>query len=183
MPLPAMKNAIQRRTDPLPAILLISAAITAFLVWWVYFKDTGTTDAAWVDYLPAVNATLNTLAAVCLIAGFAAIKAGRRDRHRNLMLAAVGFSGLFLVTYLTYHHYHGDTPFAGQGPVRLIYFVILISHIVLSIVMLPMILTTLYSALSGRFARHRRIARWTWPVWIYVSITGVVIFFFLSAYS
>ena len=171
------------RRDPLAAILLISAAITAFLVWWIYFKTTGTSTAAWVDYLPALNATFNTLAAVCLTAGVAAIKRGHKERHRNLMLTAVGFSGLFLTTYLIYHHYHGDTPFTGQGWIRPAYFAILISHIVLSIAMLPMILSTLYHALGGRFESHRKIARWTFPVWLYVSVTGVVIFFLLSAYA
>ncbi|MEM1179330.1 MAG: DUF420 domain-containing protein [Acidobacteriota bacterium] len=171
------------RRDPLAAILLISAAITAFLVWWIYFKNTGTTEAGWVDYLPAVNATFNTLAAMCLVGGVAAIKRGQKERHRNLMLTAVSFSGLFLVTYLLYHHYHGDTKFPGQGWIRPAYFAILISHIVLSIAMLPMILSTLYHAWGGRFSNHKTIARWTFPVWLYVSVTGVVIFFMLSAYA
>ncbi|MEM8931027.1 MAG: DUF420 domain-containing protein, partial [Acidobacteriota bacterium] len=102
--------------------------------------------------------------------------------HKRLMLGGVGFSALFLVTYLTYHHYHGDTPFPGQGWIRPVYFAILISHIVLSIAMLPMILLTLYHALGGRFAQHKAIARKTLPIWLYVSVTGVVIFFLLSSY-
>ncbi|MEM9553474.1 MAG: DUF420 domain-containing protein [Acidobacteriota bacterium] len=164
-------------------ILLLSGAITAFLVWWIYFKTAATSDAAWISALPAVNATFNTLAAICLVAGFAAIR--RRDiaRHKAFMVSAVGFSALFLVSYLVYHHYHGDTPFPGVGWVRPVYFAILISHIVLSIVMLPMILSTLTFSLRGRFASHRRIARWTLPIWLYVSVTGVVIFFMLAAYA
>ena len=171
------------RTNPLPWILAISAAITAFLVWWVYFKTTGTSDAGWIAGLPAANATFNTLCVVCLLLGWWHIKAGRREAHQKSMIAGVVFSALFLVSYLTYHHYHGDTPFPGQGMIRPIYFGILISHIVLSVVMLPMILSTLYHAARGQFASHRKIARITLPIWLYVSVTGVVIFFVLKAYA
>lgn len=166
----------------LPWILAASGAVTAFLVWWIYFKTTGTSDAAWIGLLPAVNATFNTLAALCMVAGFAAIRRRQIARHKALMLSAVGFSALFLVTYLLYHHFHGDTPFPGVGWIRPAYFAILISHVLLSIVMLPMILSTLWFALRGRFASHKAIARWTLPIWLYVSVTGVVIFFVLSAY-
>lgn len=172
----------QSSKTPWGVILGLSAAITAFLVWWIYFKTTGVAEAAWIDALPAVNATFNTLAALCMVAGFVAIRRRRFETHKKLMLSGVGFSALFLVTYLVYHHFHGDTPFPGQGIVRPIYFAILISHVLLSIGMLPMILLTLYHSLGGRFAEHRKIARWTLPIWLYVSVTGVVIFFLLSVY-
>lgn len=172
-----------QRHNPLPWILAISAAITAFLVWWIYFKSTATSQAGWIASLPAANATFNTLCAVCLLIGYWHIRAGRRELHQRFMVSGVVFSALFLVSYLTYHHYQGDTPFPGQGAIRPVYFAILISHIVLSVVMLPMILGTLYHAARGRFASHRKIARYTLPVWLYVSITGVVIFFLLEAYK
>lgn len=176
-----------RRHNPLPWILGLSAAVTAFLVWWIYFKTTGETTGAagagWIASLPAVNATFNTLCAVCLMTGYWHIRAGRRTAHQRFMVAGVVFSALFLVSYLTYHHFQGDTPFPGEGVIRPIYFAILISHIVLSVVMLPMILGTLYHASRGHFASHRKIARWTLPVWLYVSITGVVIFFLLEAHK
>lgn len=171
------------RPSPLPWILALSATVTAFLIWWIYFKTPGTTEAGWVTALPAANATFNTLAAVCLIAGYAAIRRGRWQVHKRWMLSAVGFSALFLASYLLYHHYHGDTPFTGQGWVRPVYFAILISHVVLSIVMLPMILATLTFALRGQIPSHRRIARITLPIWLYVSVTGVVIFFFLKVWG
>ena len=175
------------RTDasgaPIGAFLGISAAITAFLVWWIYFKTPGASDAGWIAALPAANATFNTLAALFMTAGWLAIRRGRRALHPKLMLTGVAFSALFLVSYLLYHHYQGDTPFPGQGWVRPLYFGILISHILLSVVMLPMILSTLFFAWRKRFASHQKIARWTLPIWLYVSITGVVIFFFLQAYT
>ena len=167
---------------PWPWILTLSAAITAFLVWWVYFKTTGTTNAHWVSTLPALNATFNTLCALSLIMGYRQIRRGRRESHQRYMIAGVVFSALFLVSYLTYHHFHGDTPFPGQGLIRPVYFTILITHILLSVVMLPMIMATLFHASRRRFASHKRIARWTLPIWLYVSITGVIVFFVLGAY-
>lgn len=174
---------MRERTNPWPPILLVSAAITTFLVWWIYFKTTGTSDAPWIDMLPAANATFNSFAAAAMTAGWLAIRSGRRTLHIRLMLTAVGFSALFLGSYLLYHHYHGDTPFPGRGWIRPVYFSILISHIALSVVMLPMILSTLFFAWRKDFARHKRIARLTLPIWLYVSVTGVVIFFVLRAYS
>ncbi|MEM6792792.1 MAG: DUF420 domain-containing protein [Acidobacteriota bacterium] len=170
----------EARRDPMPAILLISAGLTAFLVWWIYFKTTAVATAGWVAHLPALNATFNTLAAVCLVAGFRAIRQKRKEAHLRWMLSALTFSALFLVSYLLYHHYHGDTRFTGQGFIRPVYFFILISHVLLSIVMLPMILSTLFFSANKKFASHKKIARWTLPIWLYVSVTGVVIFFFLK---
>jgi putative membrane protein len=164
-------------------ILLLSAGICAFLFWWVYLKGPAVGESPWIGRLPAVNATLNSLCALCLVAGYWNIRRGRRQAHQRFMLSALGFSALFLVSYLTYHHFHGDTPFPGEGWVRPVYFAILISHIVLSMVVLPMILGTVIYAFRGRFDVHRRIARYTLPVWLYVSVTGVVVFFFLKAYT
>lgn len=175
------ESATSRDASPIGWFLGISAAITAFLVWWIYFKTPGTSDAGWIAALPAANATFNTLAALCMTAGWLAIRRGRRKLHPRFMLAGVAFSTLFLASYLLYHHYQGDTPFPGQGWLRPLYFSILISHIFLSVVMLPMILSTLFYAWRKNFAGHKKIARWTLPIWLYVSITGVVIFFFLHA--
>jgi putative membrane protein len=99
------------------------------------------------------------------------------------MLSALASSGVFLVSYVTYHAYHGDSTFLGQGAVRPIYFAILISHILLSVVALPLVLSTVYLSLSGRFAVHRRLARWTFPIWLYVSVTGVVVFAMLQVFG
>ena len=133
----------------------------------------------YVSYLPHLNALLNLTSALFLIAGYGFIRAARVHAHRNCQLAAVFTSVVFLASYLTYHYYHGDTPFPGQGPVRPFYFVILISHIILAIVIVPLVVMTVYRASHGEFARHRRIARWTLPLWLYVSVTGVIVYVML----
>lgn len=134
-----------------------------------------------IDYtdLPAVNATLNAIAATFLVMGWRFIRAGDMRRHRRVMLAAFGASTLFLVSYLVYHANVGSVPFEGQGAIRVIYFFILITHIVLAAVILPLVLVTLSRALAARYDRHRRIARWTLPIWLYVSVTGVLIYLML----
>jgi putative membrane protein len=130
--------------------------------------------------MPAVNATLNGAAGILLTAGFVLIKRRRVAAHRAAMLAAFGVSVAFLACYLTYHLQTGArTPFGGTGVIRTVYFTMLISHILLALVIVPLILTTLAFALRGRFDRHRAWARWTFPLWYYVSVTGVLVYFFL----
>ena len=130
--------------------------------------------------LPAVNATLNGAAGILLTVGFVLIKRKRVVAHRAAMLAAFGVSVAFLTCYLTYHLQTGArTPFGGTGVIRTVYFTMLISHILLALVIVPLILTTLAFALRGRFDRHRAWARWTFPLWYYVSVTGVLVYFFL----
>jgi putative membrane protein len=129
--------------------------------------------------LPAVNASLNGLAAVLLLLGYREIRRGRMAQHRAFMIAACVTSTLFLVSYVTYHAHTGSRPFTGQGPVRLVYFVILISHVILAAAILPLALITLTRALRERFDRHRVIARWTLPIWLYVSVTGVAVYLML----
>jgi uncharacterized membrane protein YozB (DUF420 family) len=129
--------------------------------------------------LPAVNATLNAVAATLLLAGYVQIRRGHRDTHRVLMLAAFATSALFLVSYVIYHANAGSRPFTGEGPIRIVYFAILISHIVLAAAILPLSLLTLSRALAGRFDRHVPIARWTLPIWLYVSVTGVIVYLML----
>ena len=129
--------------------------------------------------LPAVNAVLNGTAAVFLISGYMLIRRGRRELHKRCMLAALVTSALFLVSYVTYHANAGSRPFPGQGPVRALYFVILITHVVLAATILPLALTTTARGLRAQYDRHVRIARWTLPIWIYVSVTGVVIYLML----
>ncbi len=129
--------------------------------------------------LPALNATLNALAATCLLVGYVLIRRGHRNAHRNAMVAALAFSAAFLASYLVYHYHVGSRPFTGQGPIRVVYFAVLITHVILATAIVPMVLVTVSRALRGRFDRHRRIARWTWPLWMYVSVTGVVVYVML----
>ena len=130
--------------------------------------------------LPALNATLNGLAALCLAAGFIFIRRKNQSAHRNCMIGAVGVSALFLVSYLTYHFtVHGVTRFREPAWFRPIYLALLLTHTVLAAAIVPMIIITLSRALRQRFDRHKVIARWTWPMWMYVSLTGVLIYWLL----
>lgn len=126
--------------------------------------------------LPAINATLNATSAVLLICGYVAIRRKRIAVHRGFMLAALVTSTLFLTCYVIYHANTGSKSFTGQGWVRPVYFAMLISHIILAAALLPLVLVTVIRALRERFDAHRRLARWTWPIWMYVSVTGVLIY-------
>lgn len=129
--------------------------------------------------LPAVNATLNAIAATLLVAGYVLVRRRRLEAHRRVMLAAFGASALFLVSYLVYHANAGSRPFPGHGPVRALYLVILATHVVLAAAILPLALITLTHGLRARFERHVPIARWTLPIWLYVSVTGVIVYLML----
>lgn len=132
-----------------------------------------------ISDLPAVNATLNAIAAICLIAGYAQIRRGRRELHKRCMLAALTASAIFLVCYVIYHVNTGSRPFPGQGVIRVVYFSILITHVILAVTILPLALMTAARGLTAQYDRHVRIARWTLPLWLYVSVTGVAIYLML----
>lgn len=132
-----------------------------------------------ISDLPAVNATLNALSAIFLTTGYVLIRRGRRKLHERCMLAALTTSALFLVSYVVYHVNTGSRPFPGQGVVRVVYFAILITHVTLAVAILPLALTTAARGLTAQYDRHVRIARWTLPLWLYVSVTGVVIYLML----
>ncbi len=157
---------------------LVSTAAVGFLGWLLLLREGGGV-AAELSFMPAVNAALNATAATLLLLGFAAIRSGRREVHKRLMVSAFAASSVFLIGYVLYHYAHGDTSYQGTGTMRTVYFTILVTHVLLSIVMLPMILTTFYFAARERFAAHKRLARWTLPIWMYVSVTGVAIYFML----
>jgi uncharacterized membrane protein YozB (DUF420 family) len=134
-----------------------------------------------MDYtvLPTVNATLNGIAGLFLLAGFVLIRRRRIQAHRNAMLGAFASSTLFLISYLIYHAQVGSRPFTGQGVIRYAYFTILISHVILATAILPMAISTLSRGLRGRYEDHRRIAKRTFPIWMYVSVTGVIVYVML----
>jgi uncharacterized membrane protein YozB (DUF420 family) len=129
--------------------------------------------------LPALNATLNATSAVLLMSGFAFIRRGHVRRHRAAMIAACIVSALFLTSYVIYHANIGSKPFAGHGPIRLVYFTILLTHVLLAMAVPPLALITLSRGLRARFDRHVAIARWTLPIWMYVSVTGVIVYMML----
>lgn len=165
----------------IPASLGLSTVAIGFLFWLIYGNPGNQSHD--VAFLAPVNAGLNAASATCLFAGYLAIRRGLTTRHRNFMLAALTFSALFLVSYIIYHTFHGDSRFLGQGIVRPIYFAVLISHIVLSVIALPLILITVGLSLTKRFTIHRKWARWTFPIWAYVSVTGVLIFVLLKTFG
>ena len=132
-----------------------------------------------VSDLPLVNASLNGIATVLLLVGYVCIRQRRIAAHRAAMVSAFATSVLFLISYLVYHAHAGSRPFPGQGPIRVVYFVILISHIILAATIPPLAGITLWRAYRRRFDRHMKIARWTFPLWLYVSVTGVVIYLML----
>lgn len=129
--------------------------------------------------LPALNATLNAISAICLTSGYLLIRRGRRDLHKKCMLAALVASTAFLTSYVIYHANTGSRPFPGHGAIRFAYFTILITHVVLAATILPLALTTTARGLRAQYARHVKVARWTLPIWLYVSVTGVVIYLML----
>lgn len=129
--------------------------------------------------LPQLNAILNSIAAVLLAAGFVFIKRKNVRAHRACMLSALAVSAVFLVSYLTFHAHAGEIRFSGVGWIRPVYFTILIPHVILATTIVPLALITAFYALRGRFVSHKKIARWTWPLWMYVSVTGVVIYLML----
>jgi uncharacterized membrane protein YozB (DUF420 family) len=133
----------------------------------------------YVYALPHLNAILNATSGLLLVTGYLFIRRRKVSAHRNCLIAALTASTIFLVSYLTYHYYHGSTRFTGQGLVRPLYFVILISHTILAAVIVPFVAVTLYRAARGQFAKHMRIARWTFPLWLYVSVTGVIVYLML----
>lgn len=164
-------------------IIGVSAAILAFLFWLIYFKTPGKSDAGWVSKLPTVFAGLNAISACCIGIGIVAIKRGLKKLHIGMMISATTSSALFLVFYILYHHYHGDTHFLGEGVIRPVYFFILISHILLSVVVVPLILLTLWFAIKQYYEKHKRIAKWTFPIWMYVSITGILVYVILQNFN
>ena len=174
-----MINSISIKTA-VTSIIVVSIGILLFLIWLIYLREPVTvSNLPFFSYLPLTNAILNSLSAFCLVAGYLAIRKRKRELHLKLMLSALTFSFLFLVSYLIYHTFHGDTLYEGEGFIRIFYFFILISHIFMSALVLPMILTTVYFAATGNFGRHSRIARITLPLLLYVSVTGVIVYLIL----
>lgn len=180
-----MTTATSQATRPsgtrtaIAAILAISAAASLFLFWLIYVHPASDTGGARFAFLPAVNAVLNGLSAVALLIGFTFIRARRIAAHRRSMFTAFLFSTLFLIGYIAHHALHGDIRYPLDAAFRTPYLWLLGSHIVLATIALPMILVTFFFSLTRRFPQHRKIARWTFPVWLYVSVTGVLTYVWL----
>ena len=160
---------------------VVSAVALAFIAYILVLREGSGLGGADLSFLPAVNASLNATSALLLGFGWVAIRRRAVRLHKRLMVAAFAASAVFLVSYLVYHYAHGDTKYQGEGWLRAVYFAILISHILLSMAVVPMALTAFYFAGRREFQRHRRLTRIALPIWLYVSVTGVVIYFMLRA--
>lgn len=139
-------------------------------------------DGVDVHVFARINAVLNSLVSMLLIVGMVTARTGRWTMHRGAMLSALGLSVLFLVSYILHHLFAGDTRFGGEGPLKFVYYIVLVTHIVLAAGSLPFILITAYRALVGRYPEHRKMARRVWPIWLYVSMSGVVVYLLISPY-
>ena len=161
---------------------VLSAAALGLLAWLLLIRGGAGGGGLNLHFMPALNAGLNATSAALLPSGWVAVKRGNPRVHRYFMVSAVASSALFLVGYIAYHYVHGDTKFGGTGAVRAVYLSILASHVLLSIAVVPLVLTALYFAWRRQFSRHTRVTRVLFPIWLYVSVTGVVIFFILRGY-
>jgi putative membrane protein len=165
------------------AIIAISVVASLFLAWLVYYHQPVDVAGTRLSFLPALNAALNALCTVFLLIGFRHIRRHEITAHRNSMFGAFLVSSLFLVSYIVNHALHGDMRFPGHGVARFIYlWILLLPHILGAVIALPLILITFFLSLSGRFPAHRKLARWTFPIWLYVSVSGVVVYAMLSVY-
>ena len=164
-------------------ILGVLGAVVPLLVAVLYFfPQTFRIPGAQVRMLPAINAGLNSLTAICLLAGFYFIKQKNVLAHRAMMATAFGLGSLFLLSYVAYHSQADSTHFGGVGAIRTLNIILQQTHISLALVTVALVLFTLYFALTGQYTKHRSIARWTFPVWLYVSVTGVIVYFMIAPY-
>ena len=164
-------------------ILVVSAAATVFLFWLIYAHPAADAAHTQLPFLPALNALLNGLSATALLIGYTFIRGRRIAGHRASMITAFAFSTFFLISYILHHYLHGDVRYPVHAALRSVYLPLLASHIVLAIVALPLILVTFFFSLSGRIPQHRKVARWTFPIWLYVSVTGVITYAMLDRKS
>lgn len=179
-----MKNnqiALERKYNVWIWILSIAIPAVVALLFSVKLKDFGL-DAAPLSFLPPIYATINGITAVLLVLALVAIKNGNRTRHEYLMKSAIGCSVAFLGMYVAYHMTAEATPYGGEGIMRLVYFFILITHISFSIIVIPLVLISYVKTLSERFDQHRKIAKIAFPIWLYVAVTGVVVYLLISPY-
>lgn len=173
--------AVEKKFNIAIIIVSILIPVVVAILFAVKLKDFGI-DVEPLSFLPPIYAAINGLTAVVLVSAVVAIKNGNRKLHQNLMTFAIGLSVVFLVMYVAYHMTSESTKFGGEGAIRYIYLFILLTHIVLSIVVIPLVLISYVRALAQNFDRHRKIARITFPIWLYVAVTGVIVYLMISPY-
>ena len=176
-----MENKIETKYNKLIVVLSIAIPAVVALLFGVNLKRMGF-DVEPLSFLPPIYATINGLTAIILVAAVIAIKNGKRSLHENLMKFAIACSVAFLAMYVAYHMTSDSTKFGGEGVVKYVYYFILITHIVLSVIIIPLVLTTYVKAWSQQFDKHKRIAKITFPIWLYVAVTGVIVYLMISPY-
>lgn len=174
-------NTIEQKYNKWIVLLSIAIPVVVAVLFKVKLKDFGF-DVAPLSFLPPIYATVNGMTAVLLVAAVLAIKKGNRSRHELLMKLAIGCSVAFLAMYVAYHMTAESTKYGGEGILKYIYFFILITHIFLSIAIIPLVLITYVRALASKFDKHRKIAKITFPIWLYVAVTGVIVYLMISPY-
>lgn len=176
-----MENKIETKYNKLIVVLSIAIPAVVALLFGVNLKRMGF-DVEPLSFLPPIYATINGLTAIILVAAVIAIKNGKRSLHEKLMKFAIACSVAFLAMYVAYHMTSDSTKFGGEGVVKYVYYFILITHIVLSVIIIPLVLTTYVKAWSQQFDKHKRIAKITFPIWLYVAVTGVIVYLMISPY-
>ena len=161
-------------------IILLSIAVPALVAALFYVSPPAFATDMNLTFFPKFHATLNSLTALCLVVGVYFIKNKKIQQHRAAMMSAFFLSALFLLSYVTYHSLHESTPYPGEGLVRTIYLIILVSHIILAALILPLILFTFAKAINNKIAQHRKLAVWTFPLWLYVALSGVAVYLFMA---
>ncbi|WP_353125949.1 DUF420 domain-containing protein [Parapedobacter pyrenivorans] len=174
-------NSMERKYQRWIIVLSVSIPLVVAILFGVNLRDLGY-DVTPLTFLPPIYAAINGLTAILLISAVVAVRNGKRKLHERLVKVCIGCSAAFLLMYVAYHMTAESTPFGGEGVVRYLYFFILISHILLSIIVIPFVLITFVRGLSGDFVRHRRLARYTFPLWLYVAVSGVVVYLMISPY-
>jgi putative membrane protein len=174
-------NAVELKYRKWIIVLSVAIPVVVAILFGVKLKDFGY-DVEPLSFLPPIYATINGITAVLLVTAVWAIKNGKRQLHENLMKTAIGCSVAFLAMYVAYHMTADSTPYGGEGALRYLYFFILLTHILLSIIIIPFVLITYVRALAERFDKHRKLARITYPMWLYVAVTGVIVYLMISPY-
>lgn len=163
-------------------IWVLSVVVPVLVALLIYVPQTGKLGDLDVSFLPTLNAILNGSVAVCLLLGYQFVKNGKKDLHRVMMLSAFTLSSLFLVSYVIYHFQAPPTRYGGEGIMRGIYFFTLLTHIVLAAIVLPLVLFTIYFAYSNQIDKHKKLVKWTFPIWLYVALTGPLVYLMISPY-
>jgi len=163
-------------------IIIVSVAIPLIIALLIFNQNQVSNNVGWISFLPHINGIINTLTSIILVIGWLFIKNKKVAFHKTSMLTAFVLGAFFLISYVIYHSYSESTAYGGEGMIRYIYYFLLITHIMLAIAVVPFVLLAIYYGISARYSKHKRIVKYTLPIWLYVSITGVIVYLMISPY-